>query len=148
MELKEKYRKFKTASQAEILRSHQRDDDFIKHLREKVIDLLQILGKEKRLLPIIHSDIPFKLIYFFFTSGMGNQTLGEEYTGIVQTNLDAYKVPSLFVRTLKYLPHNALYSRYLHDTFAYYLGQDVSGGFRMFRRESLVKVVETIRVVR
>ncbi|KAG7208335.1 hypothetical protein KM043_014571 [Ampulex compressa] len=31
---------------------------------------------------------------------MGNQTLGEEYTGIVQANLDARKVPSLIARIL------------------------------------------------
>lgn len=100
MDIRKKHRKLKTASQAEILRSHQRDDDFVKHLRENVIDVLQIFGKKKGLLPFIHSDIPFKLIYFFFTSGMGNQTLGEEYTGIVQANLDAHKVPSLFARML------------------------------------------------
>ncbi|OAD58987.1 Peroxisome biogenesis factor 10 [Eufriesea mexicana] len=100
MEIKKKYRKLKTANQAEILRSHQRDDDFVKHLREKVIDVLQIIEKRMGLLPLIHSDIPFKLIYYFFTTGMGNQTLGEEYTGIVQANLAAQKVPSLYARVL------------------------------------------------
>nr|XP_034181900.1 peroxisome biogenesis factor 10 [Osmia lignaria] len=100
MEAKRKYRTLKCATQAEILRSHQRDDDFIKHLREKIVDFLHIFGRQKGLLSIIHSDVPFKLIYFFFTSGMGNQTLGEEYTGIVQANLRAYKVPSLFARVV------------------------------------------------
>lgn len=99
MEIKKKHTKLKCASQAEILRSYQRDDDFVKHLREKVIDLLQIVGRQMGTLPFIYSDVPFKLIYFFFTSGMGNQTLGEEYTGIVQANLEARKVPSLLVRT-------------------------------------------------
>ncbi|XP_076625179.1 peroxisomal biogenesis factor 10 isoform X2 [Colletes latitarsis] len=99
MELK-KHHKLKCASQVEILRSHQRDDDFVKQLREKVIDVLQIIGRQSGTLPFIHSDIPFKLIYFFFTSGMGNQTLGEEYTGIVQANLEARKVPSLLVRII------------------------------------------------
>lgn len=100
MEMKKKYRKLNIASQAEILRSHQRDDDFVKYLREKVIDILQILQRKTGLLPFIHSDIPFKLVYFFFTSGMGNQTLGEEYTGLVQANLKAYKVPSIYARLL------------------------------------------------
>lgn len=98
MEITKKYRKLKSASQAEILRSHQRDDDFVKQLREKVIDFLQVVGRQGGFLPFVHSDIPFKLIYFFFTSGMRNQTLGEEYTGIVQANLEAHKVPSLLVR--------------------------------------------------
>ena len=97
MEAKRKRRKLKIASQAEILRSHQRDGDFVKYLREKIADVLQILEKWTGLLPLMHSDIPFKLIYFFFTTGMGNQTLGEEYTGIVQANLNAQKVPSIYV---------------------------------------------------
>ncbi|XP_003703531.1 peroxisomal biogenesis factor 10 [Megachile rotundata] len=100
MERKKKYRQLMSATQAEILRSHQRDDDFIKHLRDKLVDFLQIFGRQGSLVPFIHSDIPFKLIYFFFTTGMGNQTLGEEYTGIVQANLKVSKVPSLFARVL------------------------------------------------
>ncbi|XP_031832116.1 peroxisomal biogenesis factor 10 [Nomia melanderi] len=100
MEIKKRPVKLKCASQAEILRSNQRDDDFVKHLREKVIDLLQIVGRHTGTLPFMQADIPFKLIYFFFTSGMGNQTLGEEYTGIVQADLKAHKVPSLLARVI------------------------------------------------
>ncbi|XP_053989990.1 peroxisome biogenesis factor 10, partial [Hylaeus volcanicus] len=100
MALSKKSQKLKCASQAEILRSHQRDEDFVKHMREKVIDLLQIVGRRTGTLSLVNSDVPFKLIYFFFTSGMGNQTLGEEYTGIVQANLEARKVPSLLARVL------------------------------------------------
>ncbi|XP_076231052.1 peroxisomal biogenesis factor 10 [Calliopsis andreniformis] len=100
MEITKKHRKLKSASPAEILRSHQRDDDFITQLRDKIIDLLQIVGRQRGFLPFVYSDIPFKLIYFFVTSGMGNQTLGEEYTGIVQANLEARKVPSVFARIM------------------------------------------------
>lgn len=92
-------RKLMSASQAEILRSHQRDDDFVKHLRDKLSTILQNFGLHKTL-QYMQSDIPFKFIYFFFTSGMGNQTLGEEYTGIVQADLEARKVPTLTVRVL------------------------------------------------
>ena len=100
MEARKRNRVLKSANQAEILRSYQRDDDFVKHLREKVIDLVQTIGRQRGLLPFVHSDVPFRLIYFFFTSGMGNQTLGEEYTGIVQANLGGHKVPSLLARVI------------------------------------------------
>ncbi|KAG5318612.1 PEX10 factor, partial [Pseudoatta argentina] len=93
-------RKLKCASQAEILRSHQRDDDFIKFLREKLSDISQNFGVHRTLLQYIRSDIPFKLLYFIFTSGMGNQTLGEEYTGIVQANLEQRRIPTLTMRIL------------------------------------------------
>lgn len=76
MEMKKKYRKLNIASQGEILRSHQRDDDFVKYLREKVIDILQILQRKTGLLPFIHSDIPFKLVYFFFYIGNGQSNVG------------------------------------------------------------------------
>lgn len=74
-------RKLKCASQAEILRSHQRDDDFVKYLRQKLSEILHNFGVHRTLFQYIESDIPLKLMYFVFTSGMGNQTLGEEYTG-------------------------------------------------------------------
>jgi len=93
-------RSLKCASRAEILRSHQRDDDFVKYLRKKLSEISQNFGVHRTLLQYIHSDVPLKLLYFVFTSGMGNQTLGEEYTGIVQANLEQRKVPTLTVRVL------------------------------------------------
>lgn len=89
--------KLKCASQAEILRSHQKDDEFVKDLRAKLVESLENFRWYQTLSKYIRSDIPFKLIYFVFTSGMGNQTLGEEYTGIVQANLKEYRVPALTV---------------------------------------------------
>lgn len=94
-------RKLKCASQAEILRSHQRDDDFVKYLRDKLSEVSANLGVHRTsLAQLIRSDVPYKLLYFAFTSGMGNQTLGEEYTGIVQANLEQRRVPTLTVRVL------------------------------------------------
>ncbi|XP_029167087.1 peroxisome biogenesis factor 10 [Nylanderia fulva] len=93
-------RRLKCASQAEILRCHQRDDDFVNHLKQKLSEILHNFGIHRPLFHYIQSDIPLKLVYFIFTSGMGNQTLGEEYTGIVQANLEARKVPTLTVRVL------------------------------------------------
>ncbi|XP_015112351.1 peroxisome biogenesis factor 10 [Diachasma alloeum] len=88
------------ATQAEILRAHQRDDEFVRGLREKFLDLLHNFGGYRTLLPFIQSNVPLKLLYFGFTSGMGNQTLGEEYTGIIQADLAARTVPSLSARVL------------------------------------------------
>lgn len=93
-------RRLKAADQAEILRSQQRDDDFVNNLRDRFFDLLNRLGQRNKFLYLLHSDVPFKLLYFVFTSGAGNQTLGEEYTGIVQADLEACKVPPLTSRIL------------------------------------------------
>lgn len=91
--------KLKSASQPEILRAHQRDDDFVKGLREKLLDALECFGR-RHIPQFLYSDVPFRLMYFVFTSGLGNQTLGEEYTGIVQADLEARKVPRLTARVL------------------------------------------------
>ncbi|XP_033213490.1 peroxisome biogenesis factor 10-like [Belonocnema kinseyi] len=93
-------RKLKSANQAEILRSTQRDNDFVSNLSEKISDLLTRFKGYRSLLHFMQSDIPARFVYFVLTSGMGNQTLGEEYTGIVQADLDARKVPSLSARIL------------------------------------------------
>lgn len=90
-------RKLKYAIQAEILRSHQRDVDFTEHLRKKLTEISDNFGLSKKWQKYTQLDAPLKLIYFAFTTGMGNQTLGEEYTGIVQANLQELKVPSLTV---------------------------------------------------
>ncbi|XP_012277518.1 peroxisome biogenesis factor 10 [Orussus abietinus] len=90
--------KLSLASQAEILRARQRDDDFIEHLRERYNNLLHKVGGYRTALRFLRSDVPAKLVYFAATSGLGNQTLGEEYTGIVQANLNVRKVPSLTAR--------------------------------------------------
>ena len=90
-------RKLKSANQAEILRSTQRDNDFVTNLSEKLSDLLTRFKGHRSLLHFMHSEIPARFMYFVLTSGMGNQTLGEEYTGIVQADLDARKVPTLSV---------------------------------------------------
>lgn len=98
MKSKNPYRRtLKFANQAEILRAHQRDVDFAEQLREKLLEILHNFGLHKKWYQYIQLDAPLKLVYFTFTSGMGNQTLGEEYTGIVQANLKEIKVPSLTV---------------------------------------------------
>lgn len=90
-------KKLKSANQAEILRSSQRDNDFVWTLTEKLSNILTRFKGYRSLSQFMQSDVPARFIYFVLTSGMGNQTLGEEYTGIVQVNLDDCKVPSLSV---------------------------------------------------
>ncbi|CAB0040070.1 unnamed protein product [Trichogramma brassicae] len=85
------------ASQAEILRAHQRDNDFISQMSESMTDLLHRYNLQRRFFCYFKSEIPAKLLYFIITSGLGNQTLGEEYTGIVQANLNNRTIPSLMV---------------------------------------------------
>ncbi|XP_014209885.1 peroxisome biogenesis factor 10 [Copidosoma floridanum] len=90
----------RTATQAEILRSHQRDNDFISQISENLTDLLHRYNLHRNFSRFMKSEIPAKLLYFIVTSGLGNQTLGEEYTGIIQADLITYRVPSLMRRVI------------------------------------------------
>lgn len=100
---KVKVKGLRQADQAEILRAHQRDDEFVRNLRERIIDLSYKFKGVKWLQPLLgslESSLRLKFLYFICTSALGNQTLGEEYTGIVQANLADRKVPALPVCTL------------------------------------------------
>ena len=90
----------RTANQAEILRSHQRDNDIISQLNESIADILHRYNLQQRFSRFLKSEVSAKLLYFIFTSGLGNQTLGEEYTGIVQANLQTKRVSSLMVKKI------------------------------------------------
>lgn len=93
--------KLHTATQAEILRSHQRDTDFVAQISDNATDILHRYGLYRTFSKFAKSEVPARLFYFLATSGIGNQTLGEEYTGIVQANLKRQKIPSLLVRGQK-----------------------------------------------
>ncbi|KAJ8665203.1 hypothetical protein QAD02_006865 [Eretmocerus hayati] len=93
----------RNASQAEILRSHQRDSDFVSQISETISDLLHRYDLFKHFSRFAKSDVLANLVYFAATSGLGNQTLGEEYTGIVQANLRTQRVPSVLTRVFTVL---------------------------------------------
>ena len=74
---------------------------------------------------------------------MGNQTLGEEYTGIVQANLEQRRVPTLTVRSvweiyLKANPFNNLIK------FCFSLGENISCDFRMLWWKDITQIVTTV----
>ncbi|XP_011497870.1 PREDICTED: peroxisome biogenesis factor 10 [Ceratosolen solmsi marchali] len=94
------HKNVRNANQAEILRSYQRDNDLISDMSERITDILHRYNLYRNFSRYTKSDISAKLLYFIFTSGLGNQTLGEEYTGIIQANLSKYKIPSLMVRIM------------------------------------------------
>ncbi|XP_057323301.1 peroxisome assembly protein 10-B [Microplitis mediator] len=86
------------ANQAEILRAHQRDDEFLKELDKKLMKCLSKI-KNKKILTFLQSNA-VRLMYFMFTSGSGNLTLGEEYTGITQANIRDRKIVPINARLL------------------------------------------------
>ncbi|CAH2231845.1 peroxisome biogenesis factor 10-like [Pararge aegeria] len=84
------------AQPAEVLRAYQKDD-----LYEK-----QLAGSIARLVPSYHASkaIPVSsLLYKSFTTLKDLQTLGEEYSGIVQVDETYHRLPSFSSRLLSIL---------------------------------------------
>ncbi|XP_053618220.1 peroxisome biogenesis factor 10 [Plodia interpunctella] len=81
------------AQPAEVLRAWQKDDLYEKQLADYIA----------RLLPSHHAakSVPISsILYKSFTTLKDLQTLGEEYSGIVQVNDSYYKLPSFSSRLL------------------------------------------------
>ena len=85
------------ANQAEILRSHQRDNQFIRILNDQIQEIL-LNFKCRRNVKFLSSETAMELLYFVLTHGVGNQTLGEEYTGVVPVKLKTLNIQPLSVR--------------------------------------------------
>lgn len=84
------------AQPAEVLRAWQKDDEYEKQLAESL----------SRLLPSQHASKAAPLssvIYKSFTTLKDLQTLGEEYSGIVQVDETYHKLPSYSSRLLSIL---------------------------------------------
>ena len=90
---------FKSASQAEILRAVQKDESFIDSLSRSVSNLcLELLGPRVWIRYKWLSEPSSRILYFLITTCSDYQTLGEEYTGIVQTDTSQRRVPSKLTR--------------------------------------------------
>lgn len=79
------------AQPAEVLRAWQKDDQYEKQLADSI----------SKLLPLQHGSkaIPISsLLYKSFTTLKDLQTLGEEYSGIVQVDDSYHKLPSYYAR--------------------------------------------------
>lgn len=90
---------FTRAGQAEILRAAQKDDQVTNTLSDLVSDIIYMFAGNRRFLKsrILREAIA-KFLYYGFTTVPGFQTLGEEYTGMIQIDKANRIVPSKLLR--------------------------------------------------
>lgn len=92
---------FNTAGQAEILRASQKDEAMCKEIKDLVIKALQnVLSnrqfqKYREFIPIIST-----VLYYAVTTLSSNQTIGEEYTGLLMVDRSKIRVPSMLARLI------------------------------------------------
>jgi peroxin-10 len=90
---------FIRAGQAEILRAAQKDDEVTDKLSDLVSDVTYVFAGNRRWLKSRKlRDVLAKFLYYGFTSVPGFQTLGEEYTGMIQIDKTSKNVPSKLLR--------------------------------------------------
>ncbi|XP_069687760.1 peroxisome biogenesis factor 10-like [Periplaneta americana] len=90
---------FTRAGQAEILRSAQKDDQFIDTLDSLISETTYMLGGNRHWLKSRNlREALARLFYYGFTTVWGFQTLGEEYTGVIQIDKTSKNVPGKLLR--------------------------------------------------
>ena len=90
---------FKEASHGEILRAAQKDSSFTDNLQRNVSNLcLELVGPRVWLKYKWLLEPTTRFCYYMITTGLDLQTLGEEYTGIIQVQHGQKKLPSKMIR--------------------------------------------------
>jgi len=92
---------FVPANAPDILRAAQKDDSFISFMRSEVAEIVQrLFGNQTWLKVQLMSDVACIFVYYGLTTLLDNQTLGEEYVGLLQVDSSLRSLPTKFVRLL------------------------------------------------
>ncbi|XP_034253219.1 peroxisome biogenesis factor 10 [Thrips palmi] len=99
-----KLRTLEPAGTAEVLRAAQRDELMVERIHQETSDLL-LKAAGNRVWMKYHGSLPIlsKILYAAVTTLADIQTLGEEYTGIIQINSTLRQLPSKKRRLLALL---------------------------------------------
>lgn len=97
----------KSAGQAEIIRTTQKDQQYTNKINEDVVEIVQFLSQNSRQRDLIKfntiSAIVSKLMYHGFATMNRIQTLGEEYTGIIQIDNQSETLPNKLLQLISIL---------------------------------------------
>ncbi|KAK6172048.1 hypothetical protein SNE40_018012 [Patella caerulea] len=97
---------FKNAGSAEILRSQQKDEQYMTFLRSTIADNCQTLAGARFWIKWRKElDVLSDLGYFILTTLAGYQTIGEEYVNIIQVDSSKRRLPTLRRRLLMVILH-------------------------------------------
>ena len=90
----------KLARQPEIVRTTQKDFQYTSEINQNVLDVSQFLFTSNRFRISEFSQIISNISYHAFAAVNRLQTLGEEYTGVIQISKQTDKLPSKLLQTL------------------------------------------------
>lgn len=93
------------ARQPEIIRCVQKDTLYLNQIRELVLEIIQFINPNRFRLQFYHKWSPHvsSLLYYGFHSVLRLQTLGEEYTGVIQMNKNFTALPDVTLQLASYV---------------------------------------------
>ena len=93
----------KNASQAEIIRTTQKDSQFTEQINENIAEILQQLGQNRQIQYLRFSNVSnllSEIFYHGYAAINQLQTLGEEYTGVIQINGNSVSLPHKLIQLI------------------------------------------------
>lgn len=139
------------AGPAEILRAAQKDESFREKLRNLLFEISLQVGGTRVL--VKYRDLisaSGNLLYYGTTTLSGLQTLGEEYTGIIQFDTSQSNIPSFRKRLLMILlsefGQKLTHLLLVNLQHNYYLKDDKSS-IRLEARQQLIKAVIYLKLI-
>lgn len=93
------------ARQPEIIRCVQKDTLYLNQIRELALDIIRLVNPNGYRLQFYHKWSPHvsSLLYYGFHAVFRLQTLGEEYTGVIQMNKRFDSLPNISGQIFTYL---------------------------------------------
>lgn len=83
-----------------MLRASQKDENFLNYLKANIAEIVQrTLGTREWLNMHKYAEVICELTYYSLTTLCLRQTLGEEYTGVIQVDRSRRRLPSSLERT-------------------------------------------------
>lgn len=137
----------KRARQPEVIRTTQKDLQYVTEINQNVLEVAQFLSKNSRSLIKFGelSRVISNVIYHGFASLNRLQTLGEEYTGIIQIDKTTDNLPSKFVQLIAIILEFAGESFLLKLLQVYEKKVGESDELVPEARETIVKLIRVVR---
>lgn len=137
----------KLARQPEVIRTTQKDVQYTTEINQNVLDIAQFLSRNNRNL-IKFSEIS-KVLSNIFYHGFATlnrlQTLGEEYTGIIQIDSRTNVLPTKFIQLIAIILEFAGESFLIKILKVYERKVEVNNELLPEARETILKLIRAVR---
>uniref|UniRef100_A0A182J4R3 RING-type E3 ubiquitin transferase n=1 Tax=Anopheles atroparvus TaxID=41427 RepID=A0A182J4R3_ANOAO len=135
------------AGQAEIIRSAQKDQEYIENIRSALSELLLLLSQRHWFKYNALCKLIAEIIYHHYGILNNLQTLGEEYTGIIQVDANYIMLPNKTVQLLAIILECG--GEYLADCVLTYLQNEIdrSDELLLTVKNTLQKFINLLRIV-